>query len=379
MTVHDQHPDIELASPVYFCNCGTYYEYPVKRTNADTIMEIDFRFDLAQDESSGILVYEVRRKSDIRSDHQSSIDTLYAKVTEEALKMIRLLVTWKVKHSWEPKVKIMLVECDDKLVLNEDKLAQLCNRVNDIYSVCHPCESTWLICDNTTLRATHKIVRKQGFESKISIFKGFKGLNNIRSRWIDSERQVLSEMIVDFVLIYIASLAIQSVIDVIIDNQCTNIELTSPAYFIKGAKCHIQFPQRVNSRSMMKASFITSIDRDMFGGVLLYHLRRKENTQTDIQLLVTWGYNSERLYSDAWVIEHEHTLVWNKDKLKRLHDVYSSQRNVYLDIRYWLLDDNTNLETTYEALHGCFEMKVIISEEKRQYLSTEPLWIDSNR
>jgi hypothetical protein len=33
MTVYNQCPDIELASPSYFCNHGTYYEHPVERTN----------------------------------------------------------------------------------------------------------------------------------------------------------------------------------------------------------------------------------------------------------------------------------------------------------------------------------------------------------
>jgi hypothetical protein len=187
MTIHNQHPDIELVAPVYFCNCGTYYEYPVEGVDTNTITRIGFRFELDQNESSGILVYGLRRKNREGSDHQSSVDTIYTKVIEEASKMTRLLVTWKVKHSWGPRVKIMLVEYDNGLVLSEDKLAQLYEKVNDIYSVYHPDKDTWLMCDNTILKATHSL-ENSGLRSKITISEGLMDRDVTRSRWIDSER-----------------------------------------------------------------------------------------------------------------------------------------------------------------------------------------------
>jgi hypothetical protein len=56
--------------------------------------------------------------------------------------------------------------------------------------------------------------------------------------------------------------------DVTIDIQCTNIELTSPVYFTKGIMCHIHLPQQVNSKSIMRATFKIGMDRDMIGGAL---------------------------------------------------------------------------------------------------------------
>jgi hypothetical protein len=180
---------------------------------------------------------------------------------------------------------------------------------------------------------------------------------------------------------------------VTIDSQCYNIELTSPVYFIKDATCHIQFPQRVNSESIMKFNFKTSIDRETFGGVLVYHLQRKKNdkfkgrsntdknTSTSIQLLVIWGYKSHKPYSHAWLIEHERTLVWSKDKLKRLWHVYHSQDSMELvsNRKKWLLNDNMRLKTEYETSYGGFEMKIIISEERHRLYPIKPLWIDPNR
>jgi hypothetical protein len=198
MTVHNQYPDIELVSPAYFCNRGTYHEYPVKRMDNNTIMKISFRFDIDQDESSGILMYEAQRKGNTRFGHQSNVDPIYAKVIEEALKVMRLLVTWKVKRSWGPKVNIMLVEYDNGFALNEDKLAQLYEKANDIPSGCNLYGCAWLMCDNTTLDVTNEEVEKPDFESKITISEGFVNRHTIRSRWIDSERQVPSDMIIYF-------------------------------------------------------------------------------------------------------------------------------------------------------------------------------------
>jgi hypothetical protein len=128
MTVHNQYPYIRLTSPVYFCNHGIYYEYP-KRTNASTMMKIGFSFDPEQDVSGGILMYKVQRRRNTRSNRRSSIDPIYAKVIKETLKTIRLLIIWKIERSGQLKANIMLVEYDKELVLNEDRSAQLYEKI----------------------------------------------------------------------------------------------------------------------------------------------------------------------------------------------------------------------------------------------------------
>jgi hypothetical protein len=140
----------------------------------------------------------------------------------------------------------------------------------------------------------------------------------------------------------------------------------------------MQFSQQVNT-NLMKVNFITGVDRDTFGGALLYDLQRKKDTSISAQLLVIWGYRFNRAYSDAWLIEYESTFVWNEDKLRRLHDVYSSQHNINSNTVRWLLDDNTELETMCESTHGGFGMEVIISEEENQIHLIKPLWVNPNR
>jgi hypothetical protein len=171
--------------------------------------------------------------------------------------------------------------------------------------------------------------------------------------------------------------------DITISNQCTSIKLTSPIYFIRDETCHIQFLQQVNPKTIMKTNFRASISRNTFGGILLYHLQWKENA--NIQLLAIWGCKSDIPYLYAWPIEHENTFIWDKDRLKRLYDVYDSQYitcnsrpNVFSSTE-WLLSDGTKLETKRKKSRKGFKMKVTIFEKEYTYYPRRPLWIDSNR
>jgi hypothetical protein len=231
MTVYNLYSDIELVSPMYFYNCETYYEYP-EIMYIGTMMKIDFRFDSDQDEPGGILMYKVQRKETTRSDHQFSIDAISAKVIEEVTKRIRLLVAWKIERSGKPKVNIILVECDNETVLDKDKLAQLYDKIDNQPSRHYEfSERTWLMYPNTVLETAYWVVHEEGLGLNIIISDGIEDEDVMRPMWIDSTRQVSSPIVIYIVLIYIVSFTLQSVMNVTINNRCTNIELISPGIF----------------------------------------------------------------------------------------------------------------------------------------------------
>jgi hypothetical protein len=147
---------------------------------------------------------------------------------------------------------------------------------------------------------------------------------------------------------------------------------------------HIQLPQQVDSNSIMKANFITSINQDTFGGVLLYHLQGKKDTPTSTQLLMIWGYKSNGLYSNVLLIEHENTLIWSEDELKRLYHVYDSRYKAYYDTdlfgrETWLLDDNTELHMSCNSWCKDFKIELSIFESETSTYPPRPLWIEPNR
>jgi hypothetical protein len=174
VTVHNRSSIIESVSPVYFCDDGTYNEYSVNGMNAGDIMKIGFRFGLDK-LPGGILMCEVKRKWSTESDHQSSTDITITETIEDTLKMMRLLVVWKVNNLWLPEVRIVLIVHDNELVLDEDKLAQLYNQIDDrFFEHYEASESTWSVCDDTVLGITYEIVQQIDTELKITISEGAK-------------------------------------------------------------------------------------------------------------------------------------------------------------------------------------------------------------
>jgi hypothetical protein len=188
MTVHNQYPDIELESPAYFCNRGKLYEHHIEGTNAGAMIDIDLKFDIDQDELGGILIYEVRKRESIEFDHQSIISAMAARAIGETSEMIRFSILWKIKRFERPKVNTMLIECDNELVSNEDKLAQLYDNIDS--RLPNYDRHTWLMCNNTALKGKYDVEQEEGLELKIDISEGVKNEDNIKPIWIDSTRQV---------------------------------------------------------------------------------------------------------------------------------------------------------------------------------------------
>jgi hypothetical protein len=143
------------------------------------------------------LMYKMQRKENAKPHHQSTTDTISAKAVEDASKMMRLLVAWKIERSGKSKVHIMLVEHDSELVLNEAKLAQLYNKIDDEFSRHYDfSRSTWLVSNNIVLETTYEVVQEEDFALQVTISKGVDDQSAIPTLWIDSERQVSSLMVI---------------------------------------------------------------------------------------------------------------------------------------------------------------------------------------
>jgi hypothetical protein len=190
MIVRNQYSDIELVSPVYFCNRGSYNEYTVERTGIGAVIKIGFSFGLDK-LPGGILMYGVQRKGNIESDHQFSTDATSIEAVEDTSKITRLLVAWKIEHFGEPKVYIVLVEHDSELEWNEDKQAKLYDKVNEQFTRrCNPSRYTWLVSDNIVLETTYKLAQKEALELETTISKGIKDCSARPALRIDTERRV---------------------------------------------------------------------------------------------------------------------------------------------------------------------------------------------
>jgi hypothetical protein len=194
VSVYNRYPNIKLSSPVYFCNCETGNEYSVEGMDDGAMMKIGFKYALEQDEPGGILMYEMQRNT--RLEYQSSADTTSVESVEDTSKMMQLLVALKFDSSWEFRPRIVLVEHDNKLVLNEDKLKQLYDKIyampievyNSFFKYNSIYESIWLMYNNTILKITNEIFLKKGLELMITTSEGVKDEDTKSALWIDPER-----------------------------------------------------------------------------------------------------------------------------------------------------------------------------------------------
>jgi hypothetical protein len=174
------------------------------------------------------------------------------------------------------------------------------------------------------------------------------------------------------VFICVVSLTLQSPVSLNIHNQCKDINLTSPVYFIHGGKWHAAPDQEIDVDAVMQNHIKPDSDQDILKGALVYrvheqHSESDESAQGEskkIWLLVAWHVEHTReSHVRALVIEHNKKL--NEDKLKKLYE----ERWPLLEVQdntiknSWTLNDTTMLKTTIKITNRGYRWDIFISEE----------------
>jgi hypothetical protein len=183
----------------------------------------------------------------------------------------------------------------------------------------------------------------------------------------------------------------QSEVKLIIHNQSTSIELTSPVYADFHATCYLLPDQNVDAGSTTQVSF--SIDPDWWWwatGVLMYKLQGKNTDQSNedamsseeettcIQLVIIWKVYSSKEFSVAsYLLEHSEDYAWDVDKLLELDEYYElvNIQNGFIEDT-WLMYDNTVLMTSLNMTHEeCYKLDMTISETSIKDDTQRPRYI----
>jgi hypothetical protein len=156
-----------------------------------------------------------------------------------------------------------------------------------------------------------------------------------------------------------------------IHNQCENISLTSPVYFIHGGKWSVVPGPEIDVNTVMQNRIEFDAEQNMLEGALVYRIQRKhvESAQDEskhIWLLVAWnGEHTKGLHACALLVEHNKRL--NEDRLRRLYQ----KRWPLLKERAnatggsWTLNDMTKFATTIRAMNRGCRWDIFISEERK--------------
>jgi hypothetical protein len=178
-------------------------------------------------------------------------------------------------------------------------------------------------------------------------------------------------MSIFYVLTRIVSLALRLPVLLNIHNQCQDISLTSPVYFMNGGKWHVVPDQEIDFDNVMRNLLEFDPGQNILEGTLVYKIQKKhaESAQDEskrIWLLVAWnGEYIKGLDVCALLVEHNERL--DEDRLRRLYQ----KRWPLLKTRVnttksnWTLDDTAMLSTTIRAMNGGYRWDVYISEERK--------------
>jgi hypothetical protein len=196
---------------------------------------------------------------------------------------------------------------------------------------------------------------------------------------------------IDFhVLICVVSLALQPLVLLNIHNQCQNVNLISPVYFVHGGKLHVAPDQEMGASNVIRNSLRFHSGQGVLEGALVYRIQRRQHAESDesvhdelerIRLLVAWcsKYTGE-LRVCALLIEHDKEFNWDKDKLKELHKKYWYSLDTWVDnIRNkWLLDGTTILTTLVKAMDEGYRWDISISKGTKDN-TRRPVWVNTKR
>jgi hypothetical protein len=178
-------------------------------------------------------------------------------------------------------------------------------------------------------------------------------------------------MLIFYILICAVSFVLQSPVALNIHNQCQNISLTSPVYFIHGGKWGIAPGSEIDVNTVMQNRIEFDAGWNILEGALVYMVQRKhvESAQDEskhIWLLVAWnGEYTKGLHVCALLVEHNKRL--DEDRLRKLYQkrwpllkeqVSNTKSN-------WTLNDAAMLTTTINARNGGYRWDIFISEERK--------------
>jgi hypothetical protein len=388
ITVHNQYPSLELMPPVYF-SASRCHVFPSQQTDTSTIIEASLGMDSKHEFLKGALLYKLQRKHVNGTDNQS--DNSIASI-KDVTTNVHLLVVWDVKE-FRRTFRACLIECTDDFTWDEDKLWILRHyygrQINGVYKYSITNGTiTWLLNSKTVLKTKLDVIYGSDCKLTIVISEGT-GKNEMSEPiQVDQGRLVLS-LLVMISLMYAARLYNEPSVKLNIHNQCLNIDLISPVYTASdGTECHKPPNHKVCAGDSKRSGFIGMLHNVSYG-ILIYKPQRKqlhesteigEDTLGAAHLLVTWRIESEVLYADVLLVEHDKGFDWNEDDLRSLSSGNIFQFRLCPDSakETWLLDDNTALMTAFEIKknrlvnvtisevegYNCARMLVHIDQEK---------------
>jgi hypothetical protein len=148
--IHNKCSNIELVEPVYFSD-GATCDIPLdQKIEPNGALKTVFRIKFTRGKFEGAILYRLRKKG-ANSDQQPDTETTSNGKNQP--NRTQLLVGWKLERLQDPRVYMLLVEHEEKLVWDGNKLIEQHNEFRGRLNVHNgSVTSTWLMEDGSVLR-----------------------------------------------------------------------------------------------------------------------------------------------------------------------------------------------------------------------------------
>jgi hypothetical protein len=387
ITVHNQHPSLELTSQVYFSNGTACHVSPSRQTDTVSTMVASFETDSRKEAFEGALLYKLQRKHANGAGKQSNSSVTSIENTETS---VHLLVVWDIDDDHHIFC-ICLVEYVDDFNWDEDKLQALYwEYIERFYEFYDSNTITWLMRNGTVMKTRRDITYGSDCKLDIVLSEGTWEYGLEEPIKINPKRLVLPLSML-IMLMYALSLSIPLSFKLNIHNQCSNVDLVFPTYAISDElECHRPPDYKVCAGYTMKSGFIIKSD-DASYGALIYRLQRRqlresveisEDASNAANILVVWEMSEFKgLYVDVLLVEHDKRFIWNKDDLGKLYSENSGRFRLFPGsaTETWSLDDNVALMTTFKVMNEDRILDITVSEVERHSYARTPAHIDPER
>jgi hypothetical protein len=385
ITIYNQHPGLELTSPVYDSNGITHHVSHNQQAGTDNTVEASFGIDFKKGNFRGSLLYKLQRKNAIRTDNRPNSSITFI---EDTIPNVYLFVTWFVSSNYRG-FHVFLVEFTTDFTWDDDKLWRMFWKYNRPSYLYHLTDLIiWSMSDGTFIRTKRNVRQELAYELDLIISEVTWQYSTMSPLRIDPKRLVLSSSML-IVLIHAISLTIPHSFELTIHNWCSNVDFVSPIYIINDQSDFQAPPDHiVRSGDTMRTSLI-SILNIMSYGALIYKLQKRkshksikisEDTSSAVHLLVIWCVSWFELYANVLLVGHDERFDWDKDDLRELYNrnIDQFKRFICSATETWSLDNNTTLMTVFEMMNGQL-LNITISEvEEYDYVRT-PVHADIRR
>jgi hypothetical protein len=177
ITIHNQYPNLELTSPVYYSNGTTCHVSHSQQVDTGNIMKASFGIGFRQKYFKSVLLCRLQIRYASRAGNQ--LNSSIASINDTATNVYLLVVL--DAGNYDQIFYTYLIECADDFSWDEDKLWMLHRKYN--FRVCKNYKSniiTWLMHGSVVMKIRRDVTYGSDYKLNVFITEGA-GSYNVES------------------------------------------------------------------------------------------------------------------------------------------------------------------------------------------------------